>query len=167
MGNIQRIQEGLKKLWTDELYSEEFRKSPSKHKHFDHTLKHIRKAAQELENLTEEADHAALPTFEPATVAKYVSDMVISAIRLANVAPGVTLALEDAVFARIERKMGVRIEPEADGEEKRLNHKIADLRKALWAAVMQWNDPSDRNYKVCGLCGTHEYDKHKTSCVLA
>jgi hypothetical protein len=109
MGNIQRLQDGLKKLWTDELYSEQFRNSPSKYKDFDHALKHVRKAAQALENMTEEADHGR-HDFDHAAIRKYVADIVISAIRLANVSPTEMFNLETAVFERIERKMGARIE---------------------------------------------------------
>lgn len=167
MGNIQRIQTGLKKLWTSQNYSEQFRKSRSEYKHFDHTLKHIRKAAQELENLTEEADHSGFSTFEPSTVRKYVSDIVISAIRLANVAPSGVFDLEDAVFTRIERKMGPRLSREPEAEERRLQEKIAALKKALWDRVRVWNDPGDRNHMLCDLCSSPEADGHKASCVLA
>lgn len=167
MGNIQRLQEGLKKLWTDELYSDQFKESPSKYKDFDHALKHLRKAAQELENMTEEADHTGASDFDKAAITKYVADLMICAIRLANVDPTGSFNVEEAVFKRIERKMGAVLERESDGEEKRLKDKIAQLREALWGQVRQWNDPSDRNFMLCGLCGTHEFEKHKPSCVLA
>lgn len=166
MGNLQRIQDGLKKLWTDERYSEQFKSSPSQYKDFDHALKHIRKAAQTLENMTEEADHGA-DTFDHAAIRKYVADIVISAIRLANVSPTVIFDLEKAVFERIERKMGTRLEPEADGEEKRLREQVAALRTFLWDRVRVWDDPSDRNYWICGICSAHEYEKHNPTCMLA
>lgn len=166
MGNVQRLQDGLKKLWTDELYSEQFKNSPSKYKDFDHALKHVRKAAQALENMTEEADHGTA-SFDESAVKKYIADIVISAVRLANVTPTEKIDLEEAIFTRIERKMGARLEREADGEEKRLNEKVAALRKALWDHVRVWNDPSDRNYMMCGICSSHEFEKHQPNCVLA
>jgi hypothetical protein len=106
---LKLIQEELAKLWTDELYSEQFRKSPSTYKDFDHALKHVRKAAQALENMTEEADHGSY-TFDHAAIRKYVADIVISAIRLANVSPTEMFDIEKAVLERIERKMGKRID---------------------------------------------------------
>jgi predicted nucleotide-binding protein len=107
---LKLLQDELAKLWTDELYSEQFKNSPSKYKDFDHALKHVRKAAQALENMTEEADHAgAALVFEQTAIAKYIADIVISAIRLANVAPTGVLNVEKAVLDRIERKMGVKL----------------------------------------------------------
>lgn len=41
------------------------------------------------------------------------------------------------------------------------------LREALKARVMVWNDSSDRNYRVCDLCGSAEGVRHEASCVLA
>jgi hypothetical protein len=166
MGNVQRLQDGLKKLWTDELYSEQFRVSPSKYKHFDHALKHVLKASVKLLEMTEEADHGG-SFFEIPAVEKYVADLLICAVRLANVAPNGALNLEKIVFDRIERKMGARIESESDIEEERLKAQVKALRAALWDKVKQWDDPSDRNYMACGICGAHEFKKHETSCVLS
>ena len=111
MGNLKRIQEGLKKLWTDELYSEQFKSSSVKHKDFDHALKHVLKAAVRLQEMTEEADHSGgSSNIDHGAVKKYVADLLISAIRLANVSPTGTVDIEKAVFDRIERKMGARLE---------------------------------------------------------
>lgn len=41
------------------------------------------------------------------------------------------------------------------------------LREALKSRVMVWNDPSDRNYHLCDLCGAEETEKHRPECVLA
>lgn len=41
------------------------------------------------------------------------------------------------------------------------------LREALKTRVMVWDDPSDRNYRLCNLCGMTEGAGHKPSCVLA
>lgn len=167
MGNLKRIQAGLKKLWTGQNYSEEFRKSRSEYKHFDHTLKHIRKAAQELENLTEEADHSGFSSFEPSTVRKYAADIVISGIRLANVSPAGAFDVEDAVFDRIERKMDAKLSRESDAEVQRLERKIDALKKALWLRSRVWDDPADRNYWLCDLCSSPEAEGHRPHCVLA
>lgn len=116
MGNIRRLQDGLKKLWTDELYSEAFRSSTVVHKDFDHALKHVRKAVQALENLTEEADHSgSSEPIDESTLRKYLADIVISTARLANVAPTArSVDLESAVFDRIRRKMGAELNTEPD-----------------------------------------------------
>ena len=108
MGNIKLIQESLKKLWTNELYSNEFNASPLKHKDFDHALKHVFKAAAQLLEMTEEIDHSKMD-LDPGAVRKYLADLIISTIRLANVNPSGELDVEAAVFDRIERKMGVRL----------------------------------------------------------
>ncbi|SRR6266404_9827830 len=41
------------------------------------------------------------------------------------------------------------------------------LRNALKERVMVWNDPSDRDYRLCNLCGLTEGVGHTASCVLA
>lgn len=116
MGNIQVLQTELKRLWTNELYSEAFNASSIKHKDFDHALKHVRKAVQALENLTEEADHSgSSEPIDESTLRKYLADIVISTARLANVAPTVRqVDLESAVFDRIRRKMGADLSVEPD-----------------------------------------------------
>lgn len=165
VGNVQRLQNGLKTIWTDELYSKQFRDSPSKYRDFDHALKHVRKAAQALENMTEEADHGRIG-FSHGEIRKYVADIVISAVRLANVSPTESFDLEGAIFERIERKMGAHLERESDVEEKRLNEKLVALRQALWDNVRVWNDPSDRNYFMCGICSATEFEGHRAPCPL-
>jgi|SRR6185369_3143902 len=114
MGNIKRLQDGLKKLWTNELYSETFNASPVKHKDFDHALKHVRKAAQALENMTEAVDHSDEVVHDPAAIRKYIADIVISAIRLANVSPAGEVDVEKAIFDRIEQKMDAKLDQEPD-----------------------------------------------------
>lgn len=112
---LRFLQQQLRKLWTDEHYSEEFKVRKSPYKDFDHALKHIRKAAQELENMTEEVDHSgSLSVFEASSLQKYIADILISAVRLANVTPLGVVDLEGTVLQRIERKMGVRLVP-SDG----------------------------------------------------
>jgi hypothetical protein len=108
--SFKKLQAEMVKLWTDEQYSPEFKCSPSSYKHFDHALKHVQKAAQELVNFVEEADHdGAIGTFPLEEVRKYLADIVISAARLANVAPEGEVDLEKAVIDRVHRKMGVLI----------------------------------------------------------
>lgn len=110
---LKLLQQELPKLWTDELYSAEFRGRVSLYKDFDHALKHLRKAAQALENMTEEADHSGEMTpFRREDLEKYLADLVICTVRLALKSPRGAIDLERAVLYRIERKMGVRLEPQ-------------------------------------------------------
>jgi hypothetical protein len=117
MGNLKLLQDGLKKLWTNELYSKTFNASPVKHKDFDHALKHVRKATQALENMTEVVDHSDEVVHDPAAIRKYIADIIISAVRLANVCPTGEINVEQAVFNRVEQKMGAAIERETDFKE--------------------------------------------------
>lgn len=122
---LKVLLEELPKLWTDELYSDEFRASPSRYKDFDHALKHLRKAAQALENMTEEADHGGQP-FKTSEVEKYLADLVICTVRLALKTPNGGVDIEKAIIERIQTKMGVKLElvevcPEC-GTVTRCNH---------------------------------------------
>lgn len=125
MGNLKLLQDGLKKLWTNELYSGTFNASPLKHKDFDHALKHVFKAAARLQEMTEEVDHSDEIVFDKGAIRKYLSDLIISTIRLANVCPIGEIDIEASVFDRIERKMGVKIEPQPELVEALLKIKNA------------------------------------------
>lgn len=108
---LRFLQEELPKLWTHELYSREFRESPSKHKDFQHAHLHLMKAAGKLLEMIEEADHSEEPLgcFPEEKVAKYLADLVICTVRMAGKNPSGNVDLERAVFDRIEDKMGVRL----------------------------------------------------------
>lgn len=167
MGNVRRVQDGIKKLWTGELYSEQFKNSPVKHKDFDHALKHVLKAAVRLLERTEESDHSGATPLDAAFVEKYVADLVICAVRLANVNPSGPIDLENAIFDRIESKMGARLEREADGEEKRLIQRIRVLRTALWEKIKMWNDSHTRDFMMCSVCGVPEDQDHLPPCPMS
>jgi hypothetical protein len=116
---LRFLQEELPKLWTDELYSEQFRKSPSSYKDFQHALNHIVKATGRLIEMVELADHGhASDTFPCADLKKYLADLVICALRAAVKAPEGAIDLEAAVFDRIEQKMGVRLDAKVEGRCK-------------------------------------------------
>lgn len=110
MGSLQFLQVELQKLWTDEKYSEQFKASEVKHKDFEHALGHIVKATGKLFAMVDDGAHSGGVTcFSKPEVEKYLADLVICTLRLANTAPLGALDLERAVFDRIERKMGVRL----------------------------------------------------------
>lgn len=99
------LQEAVAKGWTNEGYSGQFKASQIAHKHFDHALKHIRKAAQAIENMTEAADHGTEDAWRQERIPKYIADIIISAARLANVCPGVVMDLDLAVIERLREKI--------------------------------------------------------------
>lgn len=99
---LEELQEAVRKGWTQEQYGIEFQGRNCVYKDFDHALKHVRKAAQKLENMTEEADHAGF--IRTDGVEKLIADIVISAARLANVSP-TPVILDYAVEHRVKEKI--------------------------------------------------------------
>jgi hypothetical protein len=95
-------------------YSTDFRSSPMTHKDFAHTLHHVSKAAGHLHALADDMDHDRALADDPELRerhAKYVADLVVCALRLANVFPGGVVDLQTAVHQRIEGKNGVALRP--------------------------------------------------------
>ncbi len=90
-------------------YHRDFRSSPMTHKDFGHALLHIMKAAGKLAAVVNEAEHGG-NDFNPDDVDKYVADMVVCALRMANTCPGHIIDLQQAVQDRIENKNGVNFE---------------------------------------------------------
>jgi hypothetical protein len=88
-------------------YSRDFRASPQTHKDFAHALHHVSKAAGKLHALVDDMDHDREVADDPtlrARNAKYVADLVVCALRLANTFPGGVVDLERAVLDRIQEK---------------------------------------------------------------
>jgi hypothetical protein len=111
---LKFLEKELPKLWTDELYSKEFRESNSPYKDFQHGYLHVMKAAGHLLEMIEEADHCRLTEdvvsyFPKDDVSNYVADLIICAVRLALKNPSGVVDLEKAVIDRIYNKMGVRL----------------------------------------------------------
>jgi hypothetical protein len=109
---LQSIQAELQMLWKDDRYSDAFKFARLPQKDFGHALLHILKAAGKLAVMVEEADHASgievIKCFLPDKQAeKYLADIVISAMRMANTIPTGVFSLEQAVLERIKEKMGV------------------------------------------------------------
>lgn len=107
--NIKDLQTSLP--WTIK-YSQDFRSSPQTHKDFAHTCHHVSKAMGHLHALADDMDHdreiAADPTLRDR-YGKYIADLVVCALRMANTFPGGILDLEAAVIDRIESKNGVKL----------------------------------------------------------
>ena len=92
--------------WTAH-YHRDFRSSPMTHKDFGHALLHIHKAGGKIAAIIDDAEHGGVDFAnleQRAEVGKYVADMVICALRLANTCPDGVLDLqrlvEDRLFAK-------------------------------------------------------------------
>ena len=87
--------------------SRDFRANPLAHKDFAHALHHVAKAAGKLHGLADDMDHDREVADSPDLrdrFGKYVADLVVCALRIANTFPGGVVDLEAAVVARIEEK---------------------------------------------------------------
>ncbi len=93
-------------------YSNDFRSSPMTHKDFAHTMHHVSKAAGHLHALADDMDHdreIADDSTLRERYAKYVADLVVCALRLANTFPGGVIDLQQATHDRIETKNNVKL----------------------------------------------------------
>lgn len=105
--NLFEIQSKLP--WSNS-YSELFQANPCIHKDFQHALVHVAKASGKLWTMVEAADHSISgPHFPKAEVEKYLADLVICAMRMANTNPSGLVDLQRAVIDRLESKNGVRL----------------------------------------------------------
>ena len=90
------------------FYSEQFKALDLPYKDFQHALAHVAKANGKLFAMIDDADHGD-GFFPKAEVEKYLADLVICAMRAANVNPSGAFDLGEAVVRRIEAKNGVKI----------------------------------------------------------
>ncbi len=102
---IRELQTGLP--WTVH-YHRDFRSSPMSHKDFGHALLHIMKAAGKLAAVVNTAEHGG-HNFDHASVAPYIADMVVCALRMANTCPNGVVDLQKAVEERIATKNAAEI----------------------------------------------------------
>lgn len=101
---IRELQSGLP--WTGH-YHRDFRATLMTHKDFAHALLHIHKAGGKLAAIVNDAEHGGVNWAEAETraeVGKYVADMVICALRLANTCPEGVIDLQVAVEERLTSK---------------------------------------------------------------
>jgi hypothetical protein len=101
---IRELQTSLP--WTIR-YSRDFRASPTTHKDFAHSMHHVIKAAGKLCALADDMDHDREVADDPTLRerhAKYVADLVVCALRIANTFPGGVIDLQAAVQSRITEK---------------------------------------------------------------
>lgn len=100
---IQELQEKLP--WTIK-YSSDFRGNPQPHKDFAHAVVHAQKALGNLCSIIDDLDHRKESLGIPQ---KYIADLVICALRMANTFPATKINLEEEVINRIETKNQVKI----------------------------------------------------------
>jgi hypothetical protein len=116
MTNMNRDTVTLRQLqttlpWTIH-YSQDYRLNPLTHKDFTHAMLHIGKAAGHLYELCDDADHnrgVADQADLREQYAKYIADLVLRALRLANTFPGGGVDLQEALIHRIESKNNVSL----------------------------------------------------------
>ncbi len=106
---IREIQTQLP--WTVH-YHRDFRNSPMAHKDFGHALLHVQKAAGKLAAVVNDAEHGG-SEFQPEEVDRFIADLVVCALRMANTCPGRTIDLQRAVENRIEGKNKAELRREA------------------------------------------------------
>lgn len=114
--SIRELQSSLP--WTSH-YHHDFRSNPQAHKDFAHALLHIHKAGGNLATIIDKAEHAGYNWADPALradVEKYVADMVICALRMANTCPDGVIDLQRAVEARLTAKNN-QVAPVIQGHE--------------------------------------------------
>ena len=97
---LGELQAAVSNVWTDATYTVEFRNRISSHKHFEHALLHVMKAAGKLAGLIEIDDHLC-GSYVVKDLEKYLADLVICAARMASMAPNVKVDLEVALRERL------------------------------------------------------------------
>ena len=92
--------------WTGH-YHRDFRATPMTHKDFAHALLHVHKAGGKLAAIVNDAEHGGVRWGDEAIrgeVGKYVADLVVCALRMANTCPDGQIDLQRAVEDRITNK---------------------------------------------------------------
>ncbi len=100
---IRNIQKQLP--WTIK-YSRDFRANPQSHKDFSHALIHTIKASGKISATIDDLDHRRECV---ENYPKFIADLVICAMRMANTAPE-PFDLQEAVIERLESKNEVKLD---------------------------------------------------------
>jgi hypothetical protein len=104
MATLKELQALSKETWTLATYNGDFLASPLPHRDFGHALMHVTKAAGKLAALVDQGEHDGGCAFSPEETDRFVADLVVCALRLANTCPGREIDLEAAVLARMGRR---------------------------------------------------------------
>ena len=146
---IRELQSSLP--WTAH-YHRDFRANPLTHKDFAHALLHIQKAGGKLAGIIDEAEHGGFDWDQTAKrdeVGKYVADMVICALRMANTCPDGVMDLQRLVEDRLTAKNNQLAEAApalaaAEGNDIDIALVIAALSSPQKAAIMQAKSVDER-----------------------
>lgn len=101
---IRELQTSLP--WTIH-YSNDFRNNPQSHKDFQHALLHVIKAFGGLATIIDQNEHKGFDFSlleNRKEVEKYIADLVICALRMANTCPDGVIDLQNIVENRIQSK---------------------------------------------------------------
>ena len=79
----------LRELQSTLPYPHDFRANPSSHKDFGRALLHVQKACGKLAAVVNDAEHAG-SDFQPEEVDRYIADLVVCALRMANTSPHIS-----------------------------------------------------------------------------
>ncbi len=90
--------------WTIK-YSRDYRANPQSHKDFSHAILHAQKALGKLAAMADNLDHRR---YEKEAPSRYLADLVICALRMANTYPDLEIDLQEAVMDRIQDKNNVK-----------------------------------------------------------
>jgi hypothetical protein len=92
--------------WGAHSYSRAFQEYKVPHRDFAHALLHVQKAVGKLAIAVDDADHSehVEGAFNPDSVDRFIADLVILAVRLANTCPGRRIDLEQAIEDRLSEK---------------------------------------------------------------
>ncbi len=102
---LREIQTNLP--WTVH-YSQDFRLNPQSHKDFSHALIHTIKACGKISEYIDNLDHSRESPLSN-DLDKYIADIVICALRMANTNPSRIIDLQKSVIERLETKNNIKI----------------------------------------------------------
>lgn len=103
--SIRDLQDKLQ-TWGAHSYTPEFQAYGVRHRDFAHALLHVLKAAGKLSCAVDQADHdrEASAYMAPERVDRFLADLVVCAVRMANTCPGRKVDLEAVIRARLDSK---------------------------------------------------------------
>lgn len=141
-------------------YSRDFRANPQPHKDFAHAVVHVTKALGNLAAFVNGMDHdrkLADAAGNAERLGKYVADLVVCALRMANTMPGGVLDLERAVIDRINTKNTPALDANVQGATSATDIKWKD--RCFHLADSDEPGHPDLSEQPCSRCGLYYADE--------